>query len=100
VAKGDDKIAFMKLTISGLYAIATYVREAPGSGSLDFYTQEQREAAAKQRVFSLFFRSPDRRRPRIYAEHAMSAAVNLPQKQQEQRDPPVLDVRLVARTLQ
>jgi hypothetical protein len=26
VAKGDDKIAFMKLTISGLYAVATYVR--------------------------------------------------------------------------
>src|SRR5437867_12045164 len=49
--------------------------------------RKQPKTAAKQRAISLFCRWPNRRRARISAEDARSAADNFRQKQQKQREP-------------
>jgi hypothetical protein len=49
-----------------------------------------RKNSGKQRNASLFFRSPNRRRPRISAGNAISVAADFLQKQREQRFTPVV----------
>jgi hypothetical protein len=62
---------------------------------LDLLQPKQRRTAKEQRTLPLFFHSPNRRRPRISAEKEMSAADNLLQKQQQQREVPCAVTRPV-----
>jgi hypothetical protein len=55
---------------------------------LGFFQPKQRRTANEQRKLPLFLRSPNGRRPRISANKEMSAADNLPQQQQKQREVP------------
>src|SRR5216684_2867348 len=58
---------------------------------LDFFQPKQRknsERTAKEQRTPLFLCSPNRRRPRISAEKAMSTADNFLQKQQKQQKVP------------
>jgi hypothetical protein len=52
------------------------------------YHENSEKTAAEQRAVSLFFASPNQRRPRISAENVMSIADNFWEEQQKQRDPP------------
>jgi hypothetical protein len=61
-----------------------FPRQRPSAITL--LAQEQRKTAAEQRGASLFYRSANRRRPRISAGNAMSVADNFLQKQQKQQN--------------
>src|SRR5713101_6559420 len=89
--------AFIKLTMTRCCDIVAGMRSRslgatnlspavmPLFAVLGFFQPKQRRTAKEQRTPPLFLRSPNRRRPRISAEKAMSTADNFLQKQQKRR---------------